>query len=188
MLQNLQEDVFQNVLKRVREGVSSSLSRSECLQISISCSARDCESVIGFLLSHQMAKRALSMQDTLKLTSEEWDILFSCSAYQRGGQELNSFVNLEPFQKIVKRIQEVARLTLQEKDQASYWRRSWTKLLVYIALHLDYSDDAIYSCLDSVIKADQRRIEDYITEIDDQGIEIVLFCQSIKLICDACDP
>jgi hypothetical protein len=60
--------------------------------------------------------------------------------------------------------------------------------LVYIALHLDYSDDAIYSCLDSVIKADQRRIEDYITEIDDQGIEIVLFCQSIKLICDACDP
>ena len=106
------------IIKRVRENINSMLSDSMCMQISIACAMRDCESVLGFILSHTLSKNAIQQKDTLKITPKEWDALFGCSTSQSADGALSSLCCREDLIYEHTRVVNAFRLTLQEQEQS----------------------------------------------------------------------
>lgn len=174
--------IVQNIISRVRTHVNSTLTNEMCLQIAIASSMRESESTIGFLTSHQMSKLVNSNRQALKLSDAEWSTLFGSHISPNDDTKFNSLVSNAGFTDQTKKIENALRLTILEHDQSAAWKKSWCKAVLYIAMHLENSDAALLSSLGTIIKADQRRIEDLVTEIDDKGVETLVFVKSIEAV------
>lgn len=175
-----------NICQRVRSVTTSTMTNSDCLQISITSSMRDAEAVVGLMVSHHMSKLILKDQETLKITPTEWQQLFDMSISPLQDNGMSSFVDTPSFKIQANKMEHALKLTLQENEQSKLWKKSWHKLIVYISMHLDFADDALLKSVGTIIKADQRKIEDYMNDIDDNGVETMTFAKSLQLVCDTC--
>lgn len=175
-------NAIQTIVRRVKEVISSTLTDSTCLQVAISCAMRDPEHVVGFILSHTLAKKVLELRESIKLTQKEWHQLFYstiCPVADSGTLDLAAS---DIFVVHTREMEAAFNLTLKESDQSEMWKRPWHRIVVYVALHLEYSDEAVLSSIGTIIKADQRRIEDFVNKIDDMGVETLAFSKSIEAL------
>lgn len=177
--------VFQTITQRVRNHVNSTLSDSKCLQLAIAAAMRDHETVSGFLLPHHLAKQVDHCKHDMGLRPAEWNQIFGANVSPIKDAGMGEFVASSCFQEQPDKLENALKLTLQEHEQSLMWKKPWHRLVLYIAMHVEYSDDAIFNSLGTVIKADQRRIEDYINEIDDSGVETLAFSRAIELVSNA---
>jgi len=173
-----------SIIKRVRENINSTLSDSMCIQIAIACAMRDCESVLGFILSHTLSKNAIRQKDSLKMTLDEWDAFFGSKTLQSANGGLSALCCRNDLVAEHTRVNNAFKLTLQEHEQSEMWKKPWNKSTLYIATHLEFFDEAISSCIGVIIKQDQRRIEDLVNDIDDQGIETLAVVNSLEALCN----
>ena len=182
----MSSNTIKNICQRVRSVTRSTTTDSDCLQISIASSMRDAEAVIGLMVSHHMSKLILKNQDTLKITHTEWQQLFEMSISPIQDNGMASFVDTPSFKSHAAKIEDALRLTFQEDEQSRLWKKPWHKLVVYISMHLDFADDALLKSVGTIIKADQRKIEDYMNNIDDNGVETMTFVKSLQFVCNTC--
>jgi len=172
----------QTIVRRIKETISSTLTDSTCIQVAISCAMRDPEHVVGFILPHTLAKRTLEMRECVQLTQTEWNQLFHCATCPVIDLGASSLSASDVFLSQTREMEAAFNLTLKESDQSEMWKRPWHRIVVYVALHLDYSDEAVLSSIGTIIKADQRRIDDFVSNIDDVGVETLAFVKSIEVI------
>jgi hypothetical protein len=159
------------------------------MQIAIASAMRDdnsLEDVIGVLLSHHMHKTAIQHKNEIKMTLSEWNQLFSFSVSPVQKQGFGEFVASSAFQVEVDKMNAALKLTLQETEQSALWKKPWHQLVVFVGMHMDYVDEALLSSLGTIIKADKRKIEELVNNIDDTGVETLLFTTSIELISNVC--
>lgn len=182
-------NVSRSIVQRVRSALGSTLTDSQSMQIAIASAMRDDNSlkdVIGVLLSHHMHKTAIQHKDAIKMTLNEWNQLFSFSVSPVQKQGLGEFVASSAFQVEIDKMNTALKLTLQETEQSTLWKKPWHQLVVFVAMHMDYVDEALLSSLGTIIKADKRKIEELINNIDDTGVETLLFTSSIELLSNVC--
>lgn len=167
------------VRTRINANVSGRLNEREAVQVALASSMRDSDDVIGFLLPVHLSRIVLRSREVCKLQKDEWAGLFGfgLQALRDGG--IASIVRSEEFGPEIVRLSNALKTTILEKDQQLAWDRSWSKILCYVAMHLDGADNALLGVMGTVIKADNRRIEELHNEIDDDGPQVMLIVRCI---------
>lgn len=165
--------------ERVNSNVAARLGDRESIQIALAAALRDADDVLGFLLPQHLAKLATKSKEKFKMTTAEWTSLFGVGtqAVRDGG--IADIVSSTEFVPITVKMAAALRTTIGEKDQAVVWGRAWAKMLVYVATHMDSPEDTLLSVLGTIIKADNRRIEEMYSSIDDDGPEVLLMTRCI---------
>ena len=175
-------EVITDVRNRVGIHVAQRLSESEALQLSLAASMRDGSDVIGFLMPSHLARLANSKTADIRMLPEEWKCLFGSGSQPVRDGGLGDIVGSPEFEPVVRKIAGSLRTTIMEKEQAKMWERSWTKVLCYVAMHLECPEEKLVSTLGTIIKADNRRIEEMHSEIDDDGPETLLIASCIMAL------
>ena len=173
------------ITKRVRGTINTMFSESLCFQIALACATREPESVLGFILPHAFSKSAIQNKSELKLTLSEWKQIFGYDKSPAVSSKAVAVCESKEFVDQSTLIENAFRLTLLEQEQSSMWKKPWHRLVLYIALHVEFADEAITNCLGSIIKQDQRRIEDLVNRIDDVGMETLSLANSLEAVSDA---
>lgn len=170
--------------ERVGTHVATRLSDKEAVQVALAASMRDSEDVIGFLLPNHLARLANAARDKYKMLPTEWNVLFGVGtqAVRDGG--LSAVVSSKEFTPQVAKIANALKTTIGEKEQSAVWDRSWGKILVFMAMHLESPEDALLAVMGTVIKADNRRIEELHCCIDDDGPEVMLVAKCVVALSD----
>ena len=172
------------ITKRVRGTINSMFSESLCFQVALACATREPESVLGFILPHSFSKSAIHKKSELKLTLSEWKQIFHYDKSPTVSKKAVVVCESREFVEQSNLIENAFKLTLHEQEQSSMWKKPWHRLVLYIALHVEFSDEAITSCLGSIIKQDQRRIEDLVNKIDDVGMDTLSLANSLEAVSD----
>lgn len=172
-------EIITNIKSRVCANVATRLTDQEAVQLSIAAAMREPEDVIGFLLPSHLAKVAVQKMDTFKILPAEWMGLFGFGTQPIRDGGLGTIVSSKEFVPIHARLMTALRTTIGEKEQAALWERAWCKVSCYIAIHLDCPDDHLVGTLGTIIKADNRRIEEMHSTIDDDGPEVMLIAQCV---------
>jgi hypothetical protein len=143
---------------------------------------RESEDVIGFMISYLQLKLFNEHRDYIRLTLEEWKNLFGnhVSPARDGG--LTQFVTSQAFELEKTNIESAMKLTILENDQSSMWKKPWHQVIVYLVLHMEFYEEAIVSSFGIVMKADQRRIEDLVNRLDEDGVESLVFYKGLELV------
>lgn len=172
-------EVIVQLRARANKHVATRLSEREAVQLALASSMRDPDEVIGFLMPHYLAKLAVQQREQLKLSTTEWNALFGVGAYAIKDGGVASIVGSPEFAPQLSKLSNALKTTILEKEQSVVWDRAWSKLLCYIAMHLDVAEDALVGVLGTVIKADNRRIEEFFSSIDDDGPEVMLVARCV---------
>lgn len=175
-------NVVSAICDRVRERINTSFTNPQCLQIAVIASMRESEDVIGFMISYLQLKLFNEHRDYIRLTLEEWKNLFGnhVSPARDGG--LTQFVTSQAFELEKTNIESAMKLTILENDQSSMWKKPWHQVIVYLVLHMEFYEEAIVSSFGIVMKADQRRIEDLVNRLDEDGVESLVFYKGLELV------
>lgn len=175
-------NITATICGRVRERINTSFTNAQCLQIAVIASMREYENVIGFMLSYLQIRLFNEHRESIKLTLLEWRCLFGnhVSPVRDGG--LNHFVAGEGFEFERQSVESAIRLTILEQDQSVMWKKPWHQVVVFIALHLDFYEEAFVSSFGIVMKADQRRIDDLVNHMDEHGVESLVFYRGLELV------
>jgi len=176
---SLRAQVVVALRDRVAANVASRLNDREAVQVALASAMRDPEEVLGFMLPHYLARMAVQAREKLKLQPTEWNSLFGhgSTATRDGG--ISAVVQSKEFVPQLQKVSNAIRTTIGEREQAVVWDRSWTKVLCYIAMHLEAADEALIGIMGTIIKADNRRIEELHCSIDDDGPEVMLVARCI---------
>ena len=169
-------------MQRVRGHVNSTLTESRCVQICIASSMRDPGPIVGFLLSHTMRRIVDEHAEEICLKEDEWAILFSSSVSPVMDGGMLEFSKSQVFLNETAALENALKLTILEHDQQQMWAKPWHRLVAYIAIHMDYGENAILSSLGTIIKADKRKLEDLMNDIDDDEVETLVFVRAIELV------
>ena len=172
-------EIIVRIRDRVNAQVAGRMSERDALQVSIAAAMRDNEEVLGFLLPHHLIKGAIQSSYKYKILPDEWSVLFGNGAQAIRDGGVQSVVISQEFRPHLLKLTDALRTTITEKDQAVVWSRSWTKLLAYLSMHMDEANDALVGVLGTVIKADERRIEEFHNQVDDDGPEVLLVAKVI---------
>ena len=71
-------------------------------------------------------------------------------------------------------------------DRIRSWAKNWTKVILYVAIHMTKDESMIGSTLGNMVSADSRRLEDMRAELDDDdGTEIMLFSRALAAISES---
>ena len=173
------------VVQRVKLHISTTLTDSQCVQLALASSIRNrqsMEDVVGVLVPHFLLKRVIENKDLIKLTPVEWKSIFHSTVSPVRDVEIGRFASLEAFQAQSSKLDEAFKITLQEHDQSIMWKKPWHKTIVYIAAHMEYAEEALNSSLGTIIRADQRRIDELLNSIDDAGTETLVFTGAIEVV------
>jgi len=167
------------VRERVNSTVAGRLNDREAIQVALAAALRDPEDVIGFLLPGHLARLANNSRDKFKMDHLEWNALFGNGAQAVRDGGMARIVASAEFEPQLARLSNTLKMTIGEKDQAVVWARTWSKVLCYVAMHLDVADEALLGVLGTIIKADNRRIEELHNSIDDDEAEVLLISKCI---------
>jgi len=167
---------------RVNTHVSGRLGDLECVQLAIAASMRDPDDVVGFLIPAHLAKLASTARDNFKISKDEWSALFGQGTQSIRDGGISNIVASSEFAEYAKSLSNALKMTIGEKEQAVAWASTRTRLLSLIAMHLEFADEALIAVLGTVIKADNRRIEEFYNNLDDDGPEVLLIVRCLATL------
>ena len=175
-------NVISSICARVKERINTSFTNSQCLQIAIIAAMRESEDVIGFMVSYLQLKLFDEHRDYIRLTLDEWKSLFGnhVSPARDGG--LTGFVASKSFDIEKTSVESAMRLTIMENDQSVMWKKPWHQVIGYLVLHMEFYEEALVSSFGIVMKADQRRIDDLVNRLDEDGVESLVFYRGLELV------
>ena len=129
----------------------------------------------------------LSNQSYLAITESEWKVLFgSDSTHTKSNDDLKHIFDTPIFHDYMGEIASALRCTILEPSQSKLWAKNWTKVILYVAIHMTKDESMIGSTLGNMVSADSRRLEDMRAELDDDdGTEIMLFSRALAAISES---
>lgn len=176
------------VLRRVHTQLNSTFSPSVCLQLAVAAGMRPSmqEDVIGFLLSHAQSKLLATVCESVQIRPQEWSALFGCGVPTGPtSREMKAFVDSQAFRDEIQVLRRVFELTLCESEQATLFERPFHQIALYVSIHLIDHENAVTQSFGTIIRADQRKLDDFIDTMDDEtGVNTLTFCEALRLACD----
>lgn len=184
-----ERDALSAVVARVRAKVSANFTPSFCLQLSVACALKRPDDVLGLMLSFAHAKRFetdASLARDVGITESEWDTLFRSAVSPISNPSICRFVDQPEFKEEERRLTNAFALTMLEADQKSVFAKPYHKIAIHVATNLGFHESAIASSLGTVLKADHRKLDDMISDLEDGELDApVMTCQALNLMCSA---
>lgn len=171
-----------DIRQRVGNALGSWLSDEESLLVSIASGIRQAPELLDYLLNPTLAKRAKQNVKATTMTAEEWVYLFGPEARPTRTQKLDRAVSQKAFEANTEKLRAALRCTVEEAVQKAVWARTWTKASCFVALHVHEPEVVLGSCLNSIVRADLRRIEDLRADIDDAGIQTMMLAEVMEAL------
>lgn len=175
----LRTAAFGLIKDRVTKTVAQRLDEKQVLQLAITCAMREAEDVLGLLFPANVAKAALRNQAPVALTADEWRVLFGHDINPLRDGGVSTAVRSEEFQAPISAIGIALRSTIAEQQQQARWGRAWNQALCYVATHLDEPNSALEAVIGTIVRSDNRRLEDLHAAIDDNGCDTMLMSKII---------
>ena len=170
---------------RVGETTGNWLRDDECVQIALGSALRAHGELMEFMFNHQVAVAAARDVKNLAITQLEWDALFGWQARPVRSTKLEAVVVESAFVACSTKLQASLRTTVSESSQGQIWARGWSKAACVLAMHVESNEEFISSCLGNLVRGDLRRLEDMRTEIDDEGLEVMMMAQIVTALSES---
>lgn len=181
------KEVLDAICSRVHANVNSTLSQSLCLQLSIASTMRAGDDVVAFLLPYQQSSLVKSKTEALAMDKEEWTVLFGSSISCIANAAMQEFVATQEFEAEQSLIQDALSLTILESEQQALFAKPFHRIVVYVCFHLTFYEEALRASLGALIKADERKMDDLVDEMDsgEGGVAVLTLCRALELMCSA---
>ena len=179
-LQNAQmQSVINKIRETVREHVTTELTESTAIVVAMICSCVDRQDFIELLFERNVKNDILKYMDKLKLSLEDFSLLFSDST----GRESLQIANYEKTpgaQAIFSLLKSALVITLCEPGPQEKMTSTFSRVALQFALlRRDDAQECIEIVLGNVVAADNRRIEDLVVKIEDDT------CRDLLLLSNA---
>lgn len=178
----LRAQAVTSIRQRVGEALGSWLSDEESLLVSIASGTRQAPELLDYLLNPTLAKRAKNNVKATAMTAEEWVHLYGPEARPTRTQKLDSAVSQKAFEASTEKLCTALRCTVEEATQKAVWARTWTKASCFVALHVHEPEVMLEACLNSIVRADLRRLEDLRADIDDEGVQTMMLAEIMEAL------
>ena len=191
-----QTHAVEEVQSRVFRVIGHALSGPEALQLAMVCSMRDPEDVLGFLFTTYTRRVAAANTAALALTPDEWRVIFATAAAPTSAavaattvttssrdEPIDALVKQSDFISSVSRLTHALRCTLAEAEPGKIYAHSRSRALCYAAVHLHAPDALLRDVLGTLVRGDERRLEELQCAVDDEGAEIMLLSNLIVALC-----
>lgn len=158
------------------------------MQLAMACAVREPKDLIDFMFKPNVARVVMSDEKKVKnlaINEEEWMILFGAQAKPARTTYLERVISEQSFVTRVNKLQNALRTTVGETAQGKAWERPWTKASCLISMHFENHDKFLSASLGNVVRADNRRLEDIVTELDDDGVETMLVAQILASLAES---
>lgn len=175
------------IRSRVSERVATWLRDEHCLQLALACATRSANEIVPFMFSKSVSGTIEANREYLAITTHEWKALFGseCSP-SKSKDDLKQILDTPIFDDYMNEIASALRCTILEPTQSKLWAKNWTKVVLYVAIHMTSDESMIGSALGNMVSADCRRLEDMRAELDDdEGTEVMLFSRAVEAISEA---
>lgn len=170
---------------RVGPTVGNWLRDDECVQLALACATRAHADLVEFLFNAQVAKAASKQARALAITPLEWEALYGWKARPVRSKKLESAIAEPTFASFSATLQNSLRTTVNEREQQQVWARSWSKAACVFAAHVESHEDFLSTSLGNLVRGDLRRLEDLRTEVDDDGVDVMLLGQVIASLAES---
>ena len=171
------------VRARAHRHLSIAVSDFDALVLSLAASSLDAVELIEFVAGGAVRSEALKAREDLALKDDEFCLLFAqrevcasskASQLERGCPEARQARAA---------IEQTLITTLREREQGSAWQAS---AVVRLAAHVAFCRKQGTGCVDAVvggvINTDLRKVDDLRTAIEDEGLDVLSFSQSLRAL------
>jgi hypothetical protein len=140
---------------------------------------RDREEILGMLLSSRHFKSALSNADELAASVAELVLMFGHDSYSLGENAKKELDKSSSLRASCMSLQSALRCSLAEEASGAMWKHASARVMCVLALYSDNSEELIASVLGGVVKADNRRLDDVRSSVEDEAVDHLSLCKVI---------
>ena len=184
--------VLSQVRERTRAHVSVALTDHDALVVAITCGMEEAHALLEYSQSRGVRADTLAHASRLRLSDDEFCALFgtpdpsSAQARHPGNapQRLVEYESLPEAAAMRARLEAALGTTLGEGAQRGAWAAN-PAIRVAAQVALCRSTDAracLASVLGGMVRADERRVEDLKTSVEDAGLDIMVTAQAIAAL------
>jgi hypothetical protein len=170
---------------RVGPALGNWLRDDECVQIALASATRAHADLTEFLFNTQVAKAASKQAKALAITPLEWEALYGWKARPTRSKKLEGALAEPMFANFSTKLHTSLRTTISEKEQHQIWTRGWSRAACVFAAHVEKHEDFLSTSLGNLVRGDLRRLEDLRTEVDDDGVDVMLLGQVIASLAES---
>lgn len=165
-----------NIVRRVNDKLTVSVSDADCLAVSIACSLNnsDGDAIVGIILNHKRYAEASKHMQLFATSSAEWGAIFGVKSCNLSDAHVSELCNNKALLPQFASIATALRCSLAEQEAAQAWQRSASKLACYVALYTESCEDFVKKALGSLVKTDYRRLDDVRTNAEQEDTNHVL--------------
>lgn len=178
--------VVESIARRVCGVLGRDVAARECVSVALACNAvRDREETLGFLFNRRDSAELIEHADALSLREDEWETLFGQEAVVLRTDGFDSVLKNKAFETSHAALQDALRCTLVERACAEAWRKQLCKVAAVFALHTGSGEERVTACLGGFVRGDLRRLDDLICDVDENGADVMLLCESVQALAAA---
>jgi hypothetical protein len=171
-------NVYGAIVERARKILSAETTLEmddfQIMRVVLASGMRSSQETLEFVHTRSIAAQLVQISDKLAITEAELPLFFG-SLPQTHNSTLSDALtnnNTAHFKVHTTRIEEALTCTLEEQLPSARWASIGVKCLAVLAVNMVAADEALLSCLGSVIRHDSRRVDDMKAQIEDAGVDI----------------
>ena len=155
---------------------------AEHLQLAIACAARAPHELIPVLFSGAVRNAVQPHVGAVAIVDDEWRALFGADARPLRDAGIALCASKPACAGVVERLQRALRCTVAETSEARAWQNLWSRLAVYVALHLDGSERRIGDTLGNFVGGDSRRLDELAVSIEEESVDALMLSDVIACL------
>tara|TARA_X000001036_G_C20564588_1_gene759935 strand:+ start:158 stop:727 length:570 start_codon:yes stop_codon:yes gene_type:complete len=163
-------------------GTGSWFADAEHVQLAVASAARSADELTAVLFNENVRRAVRGRASAIAITGDEWRALFGVEARPWKQVGLARCAGQAGCVEMLERLQRALRCTVAETNEAKAWSSTWSRLAVYVALHLSDTEAHIASTLGNFVGGDSRRVEELAVSIEDCGIDALTLTAAIDCL------
>lgn len=160
-------------------GTGSWFKDAEHIQLAIATASRAPEEVVAVLFGPAVQLAVRGRAQNVAITDQEWKALFGVDVRPWRESNVAAVASKTPCVATLQRLNHALRCTIGEASEGKAWQNSWTRLAVYMALHMKDTEGLIASTLGNFVGGDSRRLEELAVETEEDGIDALMLSDVI---------
>lgn len=176
-------EVMGAVRERSQRYLSIAISDFDALVLSLAASSLDADELIEFVAGGAVRAEALAARDHLALKDEEFRLLFVQCEVRASDKAALLERGCHEARQARLAIEAALRTTLREREQGAAWQASAVvRLAAHVAFCRRQGTGCVEAVVGGVISTDLRKLDDLRMAIEDEGLDVLSFSQSLRAL------
>ena len=160
------------------------------LSVALAAGCVEADELLEFLLEGQVRSAALAQRARLRLVDAQFQAIFASAPIvlcrrEAPLQRVAALFARPEAAALLRAVEQALVVTLLEAEPKARWERAPAVRLAAV-LGVVRADDPTHACLEAVlgglVAADKRKVEDLKAEIEDDGLDILLVAEAVRVL------